>query len=272
VPDASAEEVELFLAARRHLPKTVFDAERWRRTVGDRWWRKVVYVLNRGGRFADYAAGYEGEWLKNRYGTLINLYQEKTALTKDSMTGRPLPGIAVYRPGPLDLLGNPITDEANGYDLQLITFREIAMTKSRTAANYWLLSLLPENAILVNRRDADRLGLKDGDRVKLVSASNPEGVWDLKNGQKVPMVGKVRVIQGIRPGVVAFSLGHGHWAYGSRDVIIDGQVVRADARRGTGVHGNAAMRTDPVLKNTTLSDPVGGSAVFYDTQIKLVRV
>jgi hypothetical protein len=32
------------------------------------------------------------------------------------------------------------------------------------------------------------------------------------------------------------------------------------------------MRVDPVLKNTTLSDVVGGSAVFYQTQVKLVKL
>lgn len=86
------------------------------------------------------------------------------------------------------------------------------------------------------------------------------------------MVGTVRVVQGIRPGVVAFSLGHGHWAYGASDVVIDGQVVKADPRRSTGIHGNAAMRVDPALQNTTLSDLFGGSAVFYDTRVKLVKV
>jgi hypothetical protein len=29
------------------------------------------------------------------------------------------------------------------------------------------------------------------------------------------------------------------------------------------------MRVDPVVKNTTLFDPVGGSAVFYDTMVKV---
>jgi hypothetical protein len=32
------------------------------------------------------------------------------------------------------------------------------------------------------------------------------------------------------------------------------------------------MRTDTVNPNTCLSDVVGGSAVFYDTKIKLVKV
>jgi tetrathionate reductase subunit A len=48
----------------------------------------------------------------------------------------------------------------------------------------------------------------------------------------------------------AFSLGHGHWAYGSGDVVIDGQTVPSDPR----------------------ADTVGGSAVFHQSQVKLIRV
>jgi len=272
VPDASDEEVRLFLEARRHLPKSVFDPEKWKRAVGEAWWRKVVYVLNRGGRFQDYEKAFKGEQLGNQYGQLVNLYMEKVAKTKDSMTGKPFSGHAVYVPAPLDITGKPVEDEKAGYDLNLITYREIAHTKSRTASNYWLLALLPENFILVHRQDAERLGLKDGDRVRVTSATNPEGIWPVLDGHSKPMEGRVRVTEGIRPGVVAFSLGHGHWAYGSVDLVIDGKVIKGDPRRGRGVHANAAMRIDPVLKNTCLSDPVGASAVFYDTRVKLVKV
>ena len=55
-------------------------------------------------------------------------------------------------------------------------------------------------------------------------------------------------------------------------MVIDGVTVEADARRATGVHANAAMRIDPVLKNTGLVDTTGGSAVFYQSQVKLVKV
>ena len=113
--------------------------------------------------------------------------------------------------------------------------------------------------------------LKDGDQVRLTSASNPEGVWDLKNGTKKPMVGKVHVIQGIRPGVPACSLGRGHWAYGASDIVIDGKVIKGDPRRAKGIHANAALRVDPHIKNTTLSDLTGGSAIFYDRRVKLVK-
>lgn len=106
----------------------------------------------------------------------------------------------------------------------------------------------------------------------MVSATNPEGVWDLAQGQTQPMIGRVRVEQGMRPVGVAFSLGFGHWAAGARQMTIDGVTLVADSRRASGVHANAAMRLDPVLKNTGLVDPVGGSAVFYQTQVRLVKV
>ena len=85
------------------------------------------------------------------------------------------------------------------------------------------------------------------------------------------MIGKVHTTQGIRPGVIAFSLGFGHWSYGAADFTVNGQVIKGEERRARGVHGNAAMRVDPYLGDTTLIDPVGGSAVFFDTMVKLVR-
>ncbi len=124
----------------------------------------------------------------------------------------------------------------------------------------------------MNAADAQACGLKDGEAVKIISATNPEGVWELGNGQTIPMVGKIKVVQGMRPGVIAFSLSFGHWAYGARDVIVDGVTIKGEARRGAGIHANAAMRVDPFLGNTTLIDPVGGSAVFYDTPPKALCI
>ena len=85
------------------------------------------------------------------------------------------------------------------------------------------------------------------------------------------MVGRLKVIEGIRPGVTAFSLGHGHWAYGAKDILVDGKIIKADKRRAAGINANAAMRIDPYLKNTCLEDLVGASVAFYDTYVKLVK-
>jgi tetrathionate reductase subunit A len=268
VPDASAEDLRLFTASRRHLPKNVFDQARWEKVAGPAW-PKLVTVLTRGGRFDTLEASYKGDHVANKYGKLINLYQEKTAKVKDAFTGKPFHGIARYVPQ-VDTLGREPTALREGYDLHLITQRDVLMTKSRTITARYLTSLKPQNAILVNGADAKRLGLANGSKVKVVSATNPEGIWDLKNGVKKPMVGVVQVTETIRPGIITFSVGFGHWATGAADMVVDGKVLKGDPNRATGIHANAAMWIDPHLKNTCFIDKVGGSVSFYDTRVKLV--
>ncbi|RMG73577.1 MAG: molybdopterin oxidoreductase, partial [Nitrospirae bacterium] len=119
---------------------------------------------------------------------------------------------------------------------------------------------------------ASKLGLSDGDKAKLISPTNRDGNWHLPNRGKIPMVGKVKTIQGIRPGVVAVSWSFGHWGYGASDAVIDGKVIKGDPRRATGLCPNAAMRVDPALGNACMTDPIGASSSFYDTKVKLVKV
>ena len=271
VPAADAEEMRIFVESRRHLPGTVFDADRWKAIVGEELWPLVVYVLNRGGRFQGYGQAYKNGQLANKYDKMLGLYFENLVTTKHSMTGKPYVPYAAFIPGPTDCAGNLIDDRAAGFDMTLITYKCITQTKSRTIGNYWLNAVYPENFVEISVSDARRMGLQNGDTVRIVSATNPEGVWDLGNGAKMPMTGKIKALEGIRPGVVAFSLGHGHWAQGSMPFEIDGKTISMDARRAKGFHANAAMRVDPILGNTTLSDVVGGSAVFYQSQVKLVK-
>ena len=270
VPDASDFEVEIFLKARKHLPRNVFDAGRWQAIAGPNW-KKVVYLLNRGGRFDSQEASYKGDHVANKWGKQINLYQEKTAKCKDAFTGKSFHGMARYIPI-ADTLDKEPTEQSKGYDLHLITQRDVRMTKSRTISNQYLTDSMPENGIIIHTQDAKRLGLKTGDKVKVLSFTNPEGAWDLKNGRKKPMVGTVQVTETIRPGVITFTLGHGHWSTGAEDVTIDGKVIKGDKRRAGGIHANAAMWIDPHLKNTCMIDKVGGSVSFYDTKVRLVKV
>jgi len=270
VPDATKEETELFVKARRHLPKSVFDIEKWQRIVTPQTWRKVVYILNRGGRFEHLSKQHDGEYMHHKFGNQFHLFVERVAKAKDSVTGKPFDGLPRYEP-PIDSAGREVLDKE--FEFQLITYKEIAGGHSRTIPTYWTqVGLMPENRILINRRDADRLGIRDGDQVRIVSKTNQEGTWDLGDGRKIPMQGNAAVIQGIRPGVAAVSWSSGHWAYGSADVVIDGKKIKGDPRRAGGLCPNAAMRVDDYLKNTCLTDPIGGSASFYDTKVNIVRV
>jgi anaerobic selenocysteine-containing dehydrogenase len=200
------------------------------------------------------------------------LYQEKTATKKYSATGKHYYGYAKYIPI-MNYAQQSVDDLSEGYDLHLITHRTITQTKSRTIAAYWLQPIMPENGILINPIDAQRLGLKKDDLVKIISATNTEGIWDFKNGKKKEIIGKIVPTETMRPGVISFALGFGHWAIGAEDFYVDGEKIKGDPRRSKGFHANAVMWTDPSLRNNTcMIDPVGGSVSFYDTKVKLVKV
>ncbi len=267
VPDADDNEIKIFREARKHLHASVYDFEKWKAAMGEHW-KKVIYVMNRGGKYQDYEKAFDGKLVKNKYGKQINMYSEKVAKSKYSMTGKSMKGLAAFLPI-ADSMGNEIKfgDEF----LHLITYREIFHTKSQTSGNKFLRELFPENFILINTIDANRLGFSTGDFVRVTSDSNPAGFWDLPNYGKKHIVGKIKVSEGIRPGVIAFSLGHGHWAYGSADETIDGKVIKGEPERGTGIHANAAMLIDPHLKNICLQDLVGGSVSFYDSPVRLSK-
>lgn len=52
--------------------------------------RRTVYLLNRGGRFQEFAKAYaSGDLVANRYGKQVNLFLEKQALSLHPMTGKP---------------------------------------------------------------------------------------------------------------------------------------------------------------------------------------
>ena len=272
VPEADDQELEIFTQARRHLPASMFNLDKWRSAIGDdSLWRRTVYMLNRGGRYEDFEAAYLPDGtIKNKYGKQLNLYIEKFNKYTNSMTGGRYHPLASFIPPYQDALDQAIDD--NAFDLELITHRISTMTKSRTIGNYWLTNVRPENHIEIAASDAARLGFKNNDLVRISSASNPSGEWPLGNGVSKPMVAKIMIRQGLRPGVITFALGYGHWQNGARDIIINSQTIKSDPRRAKGIQANAAMRVDPVLDDVALSDMVGGSVVFYETKVRLEKV
>lgn len=275
VPDAEDHEVELLRQARRHLPKSVFDEERWKKALrSETEWRKVVYVLNRGGRFDGYGKAYGAKTVSyNGYGGMFNLFVEQVAKQKNSLSGQYFSGLPMAY-GDTDASGKPL-EHKDGYSLRLFTFKEPFGGQSRTISNYWSnIGLQPENKIWINTEDARRLGLEPDQRVRMVSQVNPEGKLQLFDGGKrvLDMIARVEVKEGIRPGTVAASWHYGHWAYGSNDVVVDGHLIKGDKRRAGGICPNHVMQVDPVLKDVCITDPIGGSASFSSTMVNLLPV
>ncbi len=187
------------------------------------------------------------------------------------MQGQRFSGVPIYQEFE-SFDGKPVTS-SNEFNLELITYKEIHGTESRTIGNYAAqMAIMPENFVNLNKIDAQRLGLVDGDTVR-VESPGFKGSFDLGPGQAPSkMEGKVRVTQGLRPGVVSISFHYGHWAYGARDLEIDGQRIPGEPARGKGLAPNAAMAVDGYLKDVCLTDPIAGDSAFTGSRVKLVKI
>jgi len=273
VPDAGRNELVLFRKARRHLPNSVFEEARWKKALrSEKEWRKVVYVLNRGGRYDDYGKAYAGDKVGyHAFGGMFHLFVEEVAKQKNSMSGKFFSGIPIIG-GEYDIAGKPLS-HPEGYPFRIITYKDPFSGQSRTISNYWgNISLRVENKILINRSDAQVLGLRQDQKVRLVSPDNPRGKLQLEDGENrvLDIAGKVRIVQGMRPGTLAVSWHYGHWAYGSNDVIVDGKRIKGDKRRAAGICTNHLLGVDPVFKDACLSDPIGRSASFSNSRVKVI--
>lgn len=217
---------------------------------------KIKYILDRGGIF-DPSGAYDGLLMKNKVANFCNLYSEKVATTKDSMTGKNFDGLPLYQPI-MNAKDQEIKDE--GYPFIATTYKTAFQTQSRTISAPWLMEILPENSIEMNDEEGAKLGFKSGDLVKVSGITNKEGV-----------VGKLLLRPGIRPGVLSTCVGFGHWNYGSADTIIDEKTVPGDKSRGKGVNINYTMRLDDSIGNVCLQDKIGGSCSFYDSRVKVEK-
>jgi len=200
-----------------------------------------------------------GPYLRYKYGNVIRLFVDPVARTRDSVTGLYYSGVPQYK-APAHSDGTLVND-GTGFPMKLITFKVVQHGQSRTAVNPWLMLMSPENYVEISGADATRLQVQTGDPVRVTSASNTAGI-----------VGKAKVNQGLKPGVVAVAHHFGHWELGSRPHTVNGVQTGFDPSRGAGIHPGTVMRRDRRSTNVPLQDPIGASCSFYDTPVQITKV
>ncbi|HYG58339.1 MAG TPA: molybdopterin dinucleotide binding domain-containing protein, partial [Symbiobacteriaceae bacterium] len=276
VPDASDEEECIFLEARRAALGSQFDERQWRGAVKPEDWRKVIFVLNRGGRFAKANQVFEGQWFKMRYGRLCNFYDEGVAASKNSFSGEYNDGLPRLEPVQF-YNGKPVEDNL---PLKMISWKSNFLGTHRTVSNPWLREIRDNNPLWIHPSDAAARGIKTGDRIRIRSASGT-------------VEAEAYVTEAIRPGVVGADFSGGHEVYG-HPVEIDGVKIPVtpgydylpfDFRkegneptgyapdRLTGFRVNDLMRQDDYLgKGNPLVDSIGGSVSQLDTVVEIEKV
>jgi len=254
VPDVSATDAKLM-----DLPDF---AKRYQGSLKAQEWPKVQYVLARGGRFEEYNAGFVGTDAKYpNVARVVNFYFENAATARNSTSGEVFAGTGGWYPEALHN-GTPLDKAypAAEWPFRIASykpkFRSIALLASTTI----MRDLGKTNFIEMNTADAARLGLKNGDKVKV---SNPTGA---------SATGTLLVRDGVAPNTLGIAFGYGHWEYGARSYSVGDKVIPADPAVGTGVAVNGLGLMDTTVPLYGFADPATGIPARNGGRFKVEKV
>lgn len=214
--------------------------ELFKAAVTEEEWPKVQHVMSRGGRF----------WLEEQHPArmadnrgakskdcMTYIYNEKRATTKITHSdNKHYPGGLAYNPqhfADMSLVSERYSLEE--YPFTASEHKPRFRSVTRLADSPIMRDLCAHNYIEINEEDAATLGIKDGDKIRLVT---PAG--DTTEGEAMVRAGQVK-------GGVAVSFGYGHLANGAQDLEIDGKAVKGDPEIAAGCRLMTML--DPVITN-----------------------
>lgn len=220
----------------------------------------VAAVYSRGGRFAPYSKSYDGEWLGGRWKRTMQIYNETVGTSINSQTGEPYLGVATFMPPRLcdgsEL--RTVWTEAD-YPFVMTSFKSNLINSYAVVLDR-LRAIKPLNMVMVNDKDAARLGLVHGDEVEIESPA---------------AVARARVVVGavVAPGVIAVEHGFGHRALGAASVEVDGSVIPANPGAANGFSLNDLVPEDPTRRGvSTLQEHETGAAARQGIPVRLRKV
>jgi len=223
-------------------------------------WRKVAYVYNRGGRFANVETGYKDGHLARTYNKGMQIWNEELASARNSLTGKRHIGAPSFTPQSL-ADGRPMEDvfPASEWPFLAVSTKS-ELQSSHTIGIPSLQDIHRSNSISLNDKDAARLYIATGDTVKV---NSPDG----------EIIGKALVREGIGTGVVGIEHGFGHKALGASMYTIGGRVFAASALAAEGVNINDLGVRDPSSSHElVLCDFVVGNAARQAIPVRVTKI
>lgn len=217
VADISKEEIEI-----QDLNNAI---KEWQDIVTREEWPKVLNIIARGGRFEPYGAGFDGENHQYAYKGVVNLYVEKFATSRNSMTGEYYNGVAAWNPETFSD-GSLVTDlfPESEWPFKAANYKPKFRSISMLANSSIFRDLSKHNYIELNTEDAKSMGISTMDRVKVMPATGGE------------FIGHALVRPGIAKGTIGIAYGYGHWEYGGNSYSIEGKTQIGSEAMGAGVH------------------------------------
>jgi len=223
--------------------------------------RRVAMVMSRGGRFDKVDDAWKGEQLKLQAKFPATFWHEGLARMRHSMTGERYSGCPTWYPTRL-ADGQAMRDVFSEQDwpLSMTSYKSNLMSSMSIAASR-LRQVHPHNPISLNKDDAARLGIANGERIEL---STPGGA----------LQGVALVRAGIAQGAVAIEHGYGHTQLGTVSHIVDGTPTAANPQHGQGVNLNRLGFADPTRpgKDNVWIDWVSGAVVRQGLPVRVRKV
>ncbi|AWK89126.1 molybdopterin-dependent oxidoreductase [Azospirillum thermophilum] len=252
VPDASDDDIALS-GVERVLPML-------KATLKPEEWRKVAFILARGGRYQNQTEGFEGDRAAHRFAKPLQVYNEAVGSSKSSITGRRWTGTATWMP-PAFADGTPVrtVHKPEEWPFALVSSKSVLVSAYTIAASR-LRHLHPDNPVGVNVEDARRLGIATGDRIRIATPGGSE-------------LATAIVRHGVMPGVLAVEHGFGHKEYGARPHRIGDHRQPDMPEIAAGINLNDLGLADPTRKGASVwVDPVAGTAVRQGIPARLERI
>lgn len=138
----------------------------------------------------------------------------------------------------------------------LTTFKSNLWAKGTTNSK-WVREILHENRLWINKDAAQKLGIKNGDRIRVISSVGS-------------LISRVLTTQRIHPESVAMAEGLGHSAVGN---VAKGKRFRSNDqdtdliwwdKKGNGVNPNKIIGRQ--------ADPIGGGLGLKDTKVRIEKI
>lgn len=252
VPDASDDDLALTGVDRhRELLEGKLKAEEW---------RKVAFVMSRGGRFGDESKSWKDNVQTASYKPALSVWNEELAGMKHSMTGERFVGCPSYFP-PRLADGSAVRDVFPQQEWPFMASSFKSNMMSSISINVQRLRQVhPHNPVIVNRQDAAELGIGNGDAITVETP-----------GGRIDAVALLR--DGIVRGAIAIEHGYGHWELGARSHEIDGVATPVDEGARAGVNMNLLGFADPTRPQApnVWIDWVSGAVVRQGLPARIVK-
>lgn len=228
-------------------------------------WRQVAMLMSRGGRFDKMEDAWvdkgQNRHARQAYAKPLQVWSEELAGFRHAMTGERYSGCPTWYPARL-ADGRDVRAEypARQWPFLLSSFKSNLMSSLSIGVNR-LRQVHPHNPVSINRKDGERLGIRNGDAVRIVT---PGGA----------VIGLALLRDGIQPGAVGIEHGYGHTELGARAHVVDGKAMPHDPSLAAGVNLNDLGFGDATRGEhaNVWVDWVSGAAVRQGLPARIERV